>query len=97
MERSVKGWLLLVFHVGDQGVVEKAIAGNQFFATSGCGPPFAVGHLTAGFLDDQRTCGHIPGVELQFPVGIESPGRDITQIQRCTAIPPLLYTKSRSF
>ena len=51
------------------------------------GRPIAeVTDATPGFFDDQKSGCNVPGMELEFPVGVESPSSDITQVEGSAAI-----------
>ena len=39
-------------------------------------------HPSPRFLDDEHAGGHVPGVQFLLPEAVESPGRDVTQVER---------------
>ena len=46
------------------------------------------GHEAAGFANQKRAGGDIPGIEPPLPEGVEPPGGDIGEIERGAAHPP---------
>ena len=40
------------------------------------------GDPAAGFLDDQRAAGDVPGLEIAFPEAVHAPGRDLAEVDR---------------
>jgi len=45
-----------------------------------------VADVAPGFVDDQKSSSDVPGVELQFPVGVEPPSRHVTQVQGSSSL-----------
>jgi hypothetical protein len=41
-----------------------------------------LGHDAAGFLDEQDSRGHVPGLQVQLPEGIEPAARDVGEVER---------------
>ena len=39
-----------------------------------------------GLFDDEKSGCNVPGMELEFPIGVESPSGDITQVEGSTAV-----------
>src|SRR5262245_40824055 len=45
-------------------------------------PAVIPGHCPAGFLNDERAGGDVPWIQFLFPEPVESPSRDVTEVQR---------------
>jgi len=62
--------------------VDPAVAGDKLRLVNGVLVTIEVRDPSAGLAKNNAAACHIPGTQLDFPESVESPGSDITEIQR---------------
>jgi hypothetical protein len=64
-------------------LVQKSVRGEDVTAPRAEGCPVHIGHAPAGFGDNQCPAGDVPRLQIALPEAVHTPGRDVTQIDRC--------------
>lgn len=63
-----------------------AVRGDDLASRSIGGAILEIADLASRLLDDEKPGGDIPGMQFEFPIGIEPARGDITKIQRRAAV-----------
>src|SRR5919199_3505409 len=74
--------LARVVQTGQDGAVQQAVADHDVLTVRREGIPVGVGHLAAGLAHDQRTRGHVPGVERGATHAVDAPAGDVAELER---------------
>lgn len=96
-QSTVLGAEIASYHV-EHFVMNAAVAGDKFRLIDRMRVAAEIGDASSGFPDNESTCGHVPGIQLNLPKAVESGRRNIAEIQgRASRAPHSLSLQSEAY